>query len=277
MEYHFLEENSQFLKDCIAISESEFYKGITPELGYQHKLGHIQKVMLFSQIIGQKEDLDERQMNILLASAAFHDSGRIKDRDNGEHGALSAQVAKNYFKNNKSNPYGITQSDVNIVQVVIAYHVIEEKEPGKIDIDKLKEMCNKYSVDKDDDFEKIVKISAILKDADALDRARFSSKISSKNSLDSNLLRTETAKNSFIIELAMEINQYYAEYVLQENYQGEPIEQGDNSKTLQLLRYKYKVNNGGIRKIEKEVPLSIVLKLFREVLNPKRIKEDDGR
>ena len=95
--------------------------------------------------------------------------------------------------------------------------------------------------------------------------------------MDSNLLRTETAKNSFIIELAMEINQYYAEYVLQENYQGEPIEQGDNSKTLQLLRYKYKVNNGGIRKIEKEVPLSIVLKLFRKVLNQKRIKEDEGR
>lgn len=277
MEYRFLEENSQFLKDCIAISESEFYKGITPELGYQHKLGHIQKVMLFSQIIGQKEGLDERQMNILLASAAFHDSGRIKDRDNGEHGALSAQVAKNYFKNNKSNPYGITQSDANIVQVVIAYHVIEEKEPGKIDIDKLKEICNKYGVDKDVDFEKITKISAILKDADALDRARFSSKISSKNSLDSKLLRTETAKNSFIIELAMEINQYYAECVLKENYSGEPIEQGDNSKTLQLLRYKYKVNNGGLRKIEKEVPLSVVLKLFRKVLNQKRIKEDEGR
>lgn len=277
MEYHFLEENSQFIKDCIAISESEFYKGITPELGYQHKLGHIQKVMLFSQIIGQKEDLDERQMNILLASAAFHDSGRIKDRDNGEHGALSAQVAKNYFKNNNNNPYEIAQNDANIVQVVIAYHVIEEKEPGKIDIDKLKEMCKKYSVDNNVDFEKIAKISAILKDADALDRARFSSKISSKNSLNSNLLRTETAKNSFIIKLSMEINQYYADYVLQENYPGEPIEQGDNSKTLQLLRYKYKVNNGGIRKVEKEVPLSVVLKIFRKVLNQKRIKEDEGR
>lgn len=83
---NFLESNEQFSKAFDAISESDFYKGLTPELGYQHKLGHIQKVMFFSKIIAQNENLDEQPTKILLASAAFHDSGRIKDRDNGEHG-----------------------------------------------------------------------------------------------------------------------------------------------------------------------------------------------
>ena len=52
-------------------------------MGYQHKIGHIQKVMLFSQIITLNENLDKRQMRVLLASAAFHDAGRTKNRDNG--------------------------------------------------------------------------------------------------------------------------------------------------------------------------------------------------
>ena len=83
MTYQFLNSNSQFSKSFNAISESDFYKELTPELGYQHKIGHIQKVMLFSQIITLNENLDKRQMRVLLASAAFHDAGRTKNRDNG--------------------------------------------------------------------------------------------------------------------------------------------------------------------------------------------------
>lgn len=55
MPYQFLDSNSQFSKSFNAISESDFYKELTPELGYQHKIGHIQKVMLFSQIIALNE------------------------------------------------------------------------------------------------------------------------------------------------------------------------------------------------------------------------------
>lgn len=47
----FLENNEQFSKSFDAISESDCYKGLTPELGYQHKLGHIQKVMFFQKIL----------------------------------------------------------------------------------------------------------------------------------------------------------------------------------------------------------------------------------
>ena len=98
MFYNFLEDDNQFLKAFDAISESNFYKGTTPELGYQHKIGHIQKVMLFSKIIAQNESLDEQQTKILLASAAFHDSGRIKDRIMENMEKLVQKLQENILK-----------------------------------------------------------------------------------------------------------------------------------------------------------------------------------
>lgn len=270
---NFLESNEQFSKAFDAISESDFYKRLTPELGYQHKLGHIQKVMFFSKIIAQNENLDEQQTKILLASAAFHDFGRIKDRDNGEHGELSAEIAGKYLKGNPNNPYGIMQNEIGIVQTAIAYHVINEDIVGQIDYKKLKDLCCKYGVYDLEHFEKIKQISAILKDADALDRSRFSSRLSSRNSLNPNLLRTKTAKDQLIIEFARKINQAYAGYVLRENYPDELIIENDNAKTLQLLRHNYKVENGGKRKEEKEIPIKIVKLLFKYGLENLKIEE----
>lgn len=270
---NFLENDEQFLKAFDAISESDFYKGLTPELGYQHKIGHIQKVMLFSKIIAQNENLDERQTKILLVSAAFHDCGRIKDRDNGEHGELSAKIVGEYFKENLNNPYGITQNEIGIIQAVIAYHVVNEDIVGQVDDKKLRDLCYKYGVYDLENFENIKQISAILKDSDALDRSRFSSKVSSINSLDSNLLRTKTAKNELIIEFARKINQAYAGYVLKENYPDELVVENDNAKTLQLLRHNYKVKNRGIRKEEKDIPIKIVKLLFKYGLKNMKIEE----
>lgn len=273
MFFDFLENDNQFLKAFDAISESNFYKGLTPELGYQHKIGHIQKVMLFSKIIAQNERLDKQQTKILLASSAFHDSGRIKDRDNGEHGKASAEIAGEYFKDNYNNLYGITQNEIAIVQIAIAYHVIIEKIPGQIDEKELEKLCYEYGIYNLQDFENIKKISAILKDADALDRSRFSSKKSSRQNLNMNFLRTKTAKKQAVIEFARRINQAYAGYILKENYPNELVIENDNAKTLQILRHNYRINNGGIRKKEKEIPTKIVKLLFRYGLQSMNIEE----
>ena len=127
-----MEENSYFFRVFDAISESKFYKSLTPELGYQHKIGHIQKVLVFSQMIAFNERLNEEEEKILLVAAAFHDSGRIKDRDNGEHGEASSDIVGTYFKENPSNIYEITLDEIGLVQVAIAYHVIPEKIQGQV-------------------------------------------------------------------------------------------------------------------------------------------------
>lgn len=275
MNYEFLNKQGMFLRAFDSISESKYYKKLTPELGYQHKIGHIQKVMLFSQIIAIQENLNEMQMRILLAAAAFHDSGREKDRDNGEHGKLSAEVAAKYFRTNKINPFGIAPEDISIVQTAIAYHVVDEEERGKIDEEKLKMLCFEYDIKDFKNIEKIKQICAILKDADALDRARFSSEASAKNSLNPQLLRTNTAKNDKIIEFARRINQEYAKYVLSENYPEVPIVQNDAAKTLQFMRYDYKMKNNGKRKIEKEIPMTIVKALFRYIIENKDMEKNN--
>lgn len=276
MNYEFLDKQGQFLRAFDSISESKYYKKVTPELGYQHKIGHIQKVMLFSQIIAIQENLNEVQTRILLAAAAFHDSGREKDRDNGEHGKLSAEIAGKYFRTNKINPFGIVSEDIGIVQTAIAYHVVDEVEQGKIDEEKLKVLCYEYDIKNIKNIEKIKQICAILKDADALDRTRFSSELSAKNSLNPQLLRTNTAKKTTIIEFAKRINQAYAKYVLSENYPEAQIVQKDAAKTLQFMRYDYKVKNNGKRKVEKDIPVIVVKTLFKYFIKNKDLEKNNN-
>lgn len=250
-------DNSQFLKILEVISNSDIYKKDTPELSNQHKIGHIQKVLLFSQVIAQNEDLDEKQTKILLAAAAFHDCGRMKDRDNGEHGISSARIAGEYFRKNINNQYGIEPDEIGIIQAAIEYHVIVEHIPGKIDEEKLKEICYKYGV-KDKDYEKAKQISAILKDADALDRARFVS----GSDLNHAFLRTKTAKKSSMIEFSKRVNEEYANQVININYYAGQNISDNKIKLLHNIRHRYKIENNGNRNKEIDIPLDIVKEIF---------------
>lgn len=250
-------EHSQFFRVLETISNSDIYQKYTPELSYQHKLGHIQKVLLFSQIIAQNEKLEKNYIKILLTSAAFHDCGRIKDRDNGEHGLSSAKIAGKYFRENIKNQYEITLNEIGVVQSAIEYHVIVEQIPGQIDELKLKEICYKYNVNIEE-FDKVKLISAILKDADALDRTRFIS----GSDLNSNFLRTKTAKKQVMIEFAKKINEEYANQVINVNYNTVQNIFASKVKLLHCIRHKYKIENGGIHIKEIDVPLNIIKTIF---------------
>lgn len=250
-------EKSQFFRILETISSSNIYKKNTPELGPQHKLGHIQKVLLFSQILAQNEGLDKNQTKLLLTSAAFHDCGRLKDRDNGLHGILSAKIAGDYFIQNNKNEYGIDKDEIGIIKVAIEYHVIHEKAPGQVDEIKLRELCKEYGVN-NNKFEEVKQISAILKDADALDRLRF---VSGSN-LDTTFLRTKTAKKNEMIEFSKKINQEYAKQIINLNYPSYNYISDDKVKLLHCIRKKYKEDNNGKAKKECDIPLSIVEYIF---------------
>lgn len=252
-------EQNHFFKILEAISNSTVYKKYTPELGKQHKLEHIQKVLLFSQTIAQNENIDENQTKILLVSVAFHDCGRIKDRDNGIHGLESAKIAGEYFRQNVNNPYGIVRSEIGIIQSTIEYHVEEEHIPGQIDEIKLKDICNKYGVNVGE-YEKVKQISAILKDADALDRTRFVS----GSDLNSNFLRTSTAKKIEMIEFAKKINNEFARQVININYPSFQNISADKVKLLHYIRQKLKKENKININREKDIPLNTIISIFCE-------------
>lgn len=253
------DNRSQFFRILGTISNSDVYKKNTPELGKQHKLGHIQKVLLFSQIIAQNENIDKDLIKILLASATFHDCGRIKDRDNGAHGLESAKIAGEYFRQNVNNPYGIVENEIGMIQSAIEYHVVEEHTPGQIDEIRLKEICNKYGVSVGE-YEKVKQISAILKDADALDRTRFVS----GSDLNPAFLRTSTAKKIDMIEFAKKINNEFARQVINANY---PVFQNISANKVKLLhciRQKLKKENKINLNKEMDIPLNAIIAIFSE-------------
>lgn len=254
-------ENSQFLRILEAISNSNIYKTYTPELSNQHKISHIQKVLLFSQIIAQNEKLNQNEIKILLASAAFHDCGRKKDRDNGEHGLVSAKIAGEYFRKNIKNLYGIKPEEIGIIQATIEYHVVKEEVLGQVNETKLKEICSKYNV-KEEEFENVKQISEILKDADALDRTRF---VSGSN-LDFHFLRTKTARKQTMIDFARKINEEYANQVINANYHTTQNTSRNKIDLLHDIRHKYKKENEGVYNKEIDLPINIVKEIFSGTL-----------
>ena len=166
-----------------------------------HGITHCERVALFAFAIGVLEKVSDEDLRILMESAKYHDIGRIDDNEDKSHGRRSAEKFDEF-------EIGSTFS----------------KEAKKI----LKAICIGHSIN-DEDFEAVMqefdikekencqKVFKILKDADALDRARL--KYSAldlqyltidDSIIDMNYLRTNYSK--MMIPAA---------YELYENYQHE--------------------------------------------------------
>lgn len=250
--------SSAFQKILDMISNSELYKKEFFTSSFQHNIYHIQRVMLFSQIIAQNEGISKKNFTLLLLAAALHDSGRTRDRKDFEHGKNSAEIAKEYIQNNINS---ISEEDVKIIQIAIEHHTTQEKEKGRINITELKELCQKYNVSMAN-LERIEIISSILKDADALDRTRFDT----QNTLNTDSLRTNTARNKFLIDFAKKVNQEFARTILNSNYNYENLVENDTVKTLGIARKKFFEENNGVAKKERLFPVSVVKRIFTDVL-----------
>ncbi|MBT3243284.1 MAG: HD domain-containing protein [Bacteroidetes bacterium] len=83
-----LKEIEEYVSDLILRESSEF-------LNY-HTVAHTRRVVQNAEIIGIQENLNEDEMNILLASAWFHDTGYIKKYQG--HEQESVIIAENYLK-----------------------------------------------------------------------------------------------------------------------------------------------------------------------------------
>lgn len=250
--------SSVYQKIFDMISNSDLYKNEFFTSSFQHNIYHIQKVMLFSQIIAQNEGINEKDLKLLLLAAALHDSGKTRDRRDGEHGKNSAKIAGEYLQNNINS---ISKEDIKIIQIAIEYHTIRENEKGRINVTELKELCQKYNVSMAN-LEKIEIISSILKDADALDRTRFDT----QNTLNIDSLRTNTARNKFLIDFAKKVNQEFARTILNSNYNYENLVENDYIKTLSIARKSFFGENNGVIKKERLFPVSVVKKIFTDAL-----------
>lgn len=250
-------DGSVFQRILDKISNSDLYKNEFFTSSFQHNIYHIQRVMFFSQIIAQNEGISERDLKLLLWAAALHDSGKTRDRRDGEHGKNSAKIAEEYLQNNINT---ISKEDIKIIQIAIEYHTIREEEKGKVNIIELKKLCQNYNISMIN-LERIKTISSILKDADALDRTRFDK----ENSFNIDLLRTNTAQNKLLIDFAKKVNQEFALAVLNSNYKYDNLINNDTVKTLSNVRKRFFEENTMTKK-ERLFPVRIVKKIFEDAL-----------
>ena len=131
-----------------------------------HGKEHASRVALLSMIIANKEglfqnDSEDRVKEILSTAGMYHDIGRILDV--GPHGSRGAQkIEKMELLYLDGSPYSDT--DKKMVCALVDSH---EGKPDKID-----EMVKKYKITSLEDIELVKKLNTVVRDADALDRAR---------------------------------------------------------------------------------------------------------
>ena len=184
------ETDIEFLKTLNKdIRKNELYKFL------YHGLHHSQKVMLFAYLIAKKINLNEVDMKILLDAAVYHDVGRQDESEEAFHGLISANQMDRIFKDDF---YKKNSNNMNLLKSICDGHSKD---------DKYKEInFSNYSLDYDLFFDRYNMLYQILKDADALDRARFPKMVDA--SLKEEFLRLDISKE--LVETAFNINELFS-------------------------------------------------------------------
>lgn len=158
-----------------------------------HGVYHSEKVCLFAFLLGQKFGLDEEDMQILTDAAMYHDFKRQNDFEDPFHGMVSANHIEEIV------PLGAVYSsrvNLTILKAIIDFH----SQPDR----KLRLNFDNYELP-EASFNRYQRLAYLLKDADALDRARFSEKCQA--SLKPEYLHFPASM--LMIELAKEVNEAY--------------------------------------------------------------------
>ncbi len=236
-------ENARLYNMINDIAHTDLYKG-----NKQHSIEHIQKVMIFSQILAEGEHLNENSKKLLLVAAALHDCGR---RGLGEgnipHAKPSAEKAGKILRD--TNKFGeFTESQIRAIQIVIEYHEHNEKVKGKIDIPYLQKLAESYNFNSNSikTINSLALFCGLLKDADALDRYRFAK----RGTLNKDYLHSKTAKKTSVLNYAKKINDMVAKRILVKryNYRETDVEE-DPVEMLHNVREKSRI-------IEDDIPLN---------------------
>lgn len=129
-----------------------------------HGINHSRKVAILASEILQSSGMnfDEKMVDILLTACYYHDIGRIADiGPHAKNSVRKLREMKLYFEDGEE----YTEEDRNML-----YAIVDAHEGRDSDIDKI---MNKYHISKENQ-DKVKFYAGVLKDADALDRARLS-------------------------------------------------------------------------------------------------------
>ncbi len=136
---------------------------------YIHGQNHIERTAVLSACLALLLDLQEREFLLCLEAAKYHDTGRIQDGEDPEHGRRGARKIPELCRS-------YTEAEQTLLQAVITAHSLPDRE----ELPVFRQYC-KNDIDAYRTYRSMIKI---LKDADALDRFRLSC-----HSLDTRYLR----------------------------------------------------------------------------------------
>ena len=146
-----------------------------------HGQDHIERVIFFALVLAWKYDLDNKDTDIIRFAACLHDTKRVNDTWDVDHGKRAASESIKYVN--------IDKDDTNILQAVIAAHSTDDK--------YMEDIIREYKVT---DFGRALFLAKLFKDADGLDRVRI-------KRLDPAYLRNDFSKD--LVDFA---------YILYEKY-----------------------------------------------------------
>ena len=144
-----------------------------------HGKDHIERVIFFTHLLSYHYELDKKDTDVLRNAASLHDTKRVNDGWDTEHGHRAAVESIGYSYADKA--------DDRVVQAVIAAHAAE---------DEFMDETIREFINEDDDFERTKRLAKFFKDSDGLDRVRI-------NHLDPAYLRNDFSKE--LVDLAYEL------------------------------------------------------------------------
>lgn len=181
------EQKAKFLTAIRSMNRGMLYK--SPIHGEYHS----EKVTLFCVLLGIKLGCTNKELDILIDAGMYHDFMRESDCEDSFHGLGAANNIERVIPRGKYTP-----SELNLLKSIMDYHSTD------IRLHDYESIAENHDVDFKD-LERGKLLAYILRDADALDRCRFSKESTA-------YLKPEflTYRESFdLIKVSEEINEAY--------------------------------------------------------------------
>ena len=133
------------------------YENLNTDILYKsniHGQSHIERVIFFALVLSWKYDLDKADTDLMRYAASLHDTKRVNDGWDIDHGRRAANESIDYAN--------IKDEDKPVLQAIMTAHSSPDT--------NIEEIIYEYDIK---DYDRALFIAKLFKDSDGLDRVRI--------------------------------------------------------------------------------------------------------